>query len=94
MGDLLGFLTDKEFSIPLGQVVIFVLLNSLFILFGKYKLGLLLSYCFVFYWGFIFNLKYFVNILGATTIGMPLYIFFGIMMLVLAIIGFFAEEKD
>jgi hypothetical protein len=78
----------------LGEVIIFVLINSFCILFAKYKLGLLVSYCFVFYWGFIANLKYFIDILGNTTYGMLAYIFFGIMMLVLAIVGFFTEARE
>ncbi|GAB4389757.1 MAG: hypothetical protein Kow0025_17140 [Thermodesulfovibrionales bacterium] len=91
---VIDFLSDKQFSIPLGEVIIFVILNSLCILFGKYKLGLLLSYCFVFYWGFVANLRYFVNILGDTSYGMIGYIFFGIAMLLLAIVGFFTEAKE
>lgn len=91
---MIDLLTNKEFAVPLGEVIIFVLVNSFCILFGKYKLGLLVSYCFVFYWGFIFNLKYFINLLGGTTYGMLAYIFFGVMMLVLAIVGFFIESKE
>lgn len=63
------FFSDKEFAIPLGQVVIFVIINSFCLLFGKYKMGLLISYCFVMYWGFIFNQSYFINILGKTSWG-------------------------
>lgn len=88
------FLNDKNFSVPLGQLVVFVVINSFCLLFGRYKLGLLLTYCFVFYWGFLFNKDYFVDMLGNTTWGLYIYAISGIAMSVTAIIGFFQESKD
>lgn len=88
------FLNDKNFSVPLGQLVVFVVINSFCLLFGKYKLGLLLTYCFVFYWGFLFNKDYFVDMLGNTTWGLYIYAISGIAMSVTAIVGFFQESKD
>ncbi len=88
------FLNDKNFSVPLGQLVVFVVINSFCLLFGRYKLGLLLTYCFVFYWGFLFNKDYFVDMLGNTTWGLYIYAISGIAMSVTAIVGFFQESKD
>ncbi|MEW6739522.1 MAG: hypothetical protein ACOYU2_01015 [Nitrospirota bacterium] len=87
------FFSDKEFAIPLGQVVIFVIINSFCLLFGKHKMGLLISYCFVMYWGFIFNQTYFINILGKTSWGLTVYIFAGVVMFITIIIGYF-QHKD
>jgi hypothetical protein len=94
LSSILEFLSSKELSVPLGQVILFVLVNSLCLLYGRYKLGLLVSYCFVLYWGFIFNFKYFTDLLGNTTFGMPIYVFSGVVMLVLVVIGFFVGDKD
>ena len=88
------FLNDKNFSVPLGQLVVFVAINSFCLLFGRYKLGLLLTYCFVFYWGFLFNKDYFVDMLGNTTWGLYIYAISGIAMSITAIVGFFQESKD
>lgn len=88
------FLNDKNFSVPLGQLVVFVVINSFCLLFGRYKLGLLLTYCFVFYWGFLFNKDYFVDMLGNTTWGLYIYAISGIAMSVTAMVGFFRESKD
>lgn len=88
------FLNDKNFSVPLGQLVVFVVINSFCLLFGRYKLGLLLTYCFVFYWGFLFNKDYFVDMLGNTTWGLYIYAISGIAMSVTAMVGFFQESKD
>jgi uncharacterized membrane protein len=91
--NILDFFSDKEFAIPLGQVVIFVIINSFCLLFGRHKTGLLISYCFVMYWGFIFNQSYFIDILGKTSWGLPLYIFAGVVMFITIIIGYF-QHKD
>lgn len=90
---LYEFMTDHSFSIPLGQVVLYVVLMSIFILSAMHKTGLLVSYGFVLYWGYVFNSRYFMELLGETTIGIPIYIMTGVTMALLAIIGFFLEER-
>jgi len=90
---LLEFISDKEMSVPLGQVILFVVLNSVSILMGRYRMGLLISYCFVIYWGFVANNEYFVDMLGNTHWGLTVYIFSGVIMLILFILGFFRENK-
>ena len=86
-----AFLTDKSMSVPLGQVLLFALLLTLCMLFGRHKLGLLVSYAFVFFWGFIFNRNYFIDLLGNTSIGLYTYTLFGFFMAVLAVIGMFKK---
>ncbi len=89
----LGFLSGKEFAIPLWEVVLLVLLNSACLLLGKHKLGLVISYLFVFYWGFIFNRGYFTDLFGNMTWGLYLYGISGILMVVVAVFGFFIRAK-
>jgi len=84
---LTAFLSDKTMSVPMGQAMIFVVLICICMLLGRFRLGLLVSYMFVYYWGFILNRSYFVDILGNTTIGMYAYTLSGFLMLILAIIG-------
>ncbi|QPJ64723.1 MAG: hypothetical protein G3M78_04690 [Candidatus Nitrohelix vancouverensis] len=84
---LTAFLADKTMSVPMGQALIFVILICLCMLFMRFRLGLLISYMFVYYWGFVFNRSYFVDILGDTTTGLYLYTFSGFIMLALAAVG-------
>lgn len=86
-----AFLADKSLSVPLGQVLLFAFLLTLCMLFGRHKLGLMVSYSFVFYWGFIFNRNYFIDLLGNTTAGLYTYTVFGFFMAVLAIAGMFKK---
>ena len=85
---ILGFLSENEFSVPASQVSLLIFMNSFCLLMGKHKLGLLVSYTFVFYWGFIFNRVHFVTLLGETTIGLYLYAIFGLFMLFTILFGF------
>ena len=87
------FLSDNSLCVPLGQVVFFILLISGCLLVHKHKLGLLIAYCFVFYWGFVFNSDFFIDLLGGTSQGLYSYTFFGVFMVVMCIIGFFTEKK-
>ncbi len=89
-----SFFSGKEFAIPLWEVIVFVLVISLCLLFGRNRLGLIISYSFVFYWGFISNMTHFSNMLSHNSWGMPLYIFSGFLMFIVAITGFFVESKD
>lgn len=93
INNLLEFISDKELAVPLGQVIFFMALNSVAILLGRFKLGLLISYCFVMYWGFIANGKYFFDMLGNTHWGLTVYIFSGLIMFVLFVLSFFRESK-
>lgn len=86
-----AFLADKTLSVPLSQVMLFSLIITLCMLFGRHKLGLLVSYAFVFYWGFIFNRSYFIDMLGNNTMGLYAYTIFGFGMAVLAIVGMFQK---
>jgi hypothetical protein len=88
------FFSGNEFTVPLWEVIAFVLFISACLLFGRHRLGLLGTYCFVFFWGFIFNLNKFVDTLGSSTWGVPVYALSGVFMLLIAIIGFFAQNSD
>jgi hypothetical protein len=89
-----SFLSEKEFAIPLWEVIVFVIVISLCLLFGRNRLGLIISYSFVFYWGFVSNMTHFSEMLSHNSWGMPLYIFSGFLMFIVAITGFFVESKD
>lgn len=62
-------------------------------LFGRHKLGLMVSYAFVFFWGFIFNREYFIDLLGNTSSGLYIYALFGFGMAILAIFGMFQGDR-
>jgi hypothetical protein len=94
MSSLQEILIGEQFSVPLWEVVIFVLINSICLLMGRMKMGLLISYSFIFYWGFILNMNHFSSVLNETTWGMTIYAFAGFLMFLVALISFFIEGRD
>ena len=94
MNGLHDFFSGREFSIPLLEVVAFIFFNSFCLLFARYKLGLIVTYCFVFYWGFIFNLNYFIDSLKTFAWGMPIYVLCGVLMLIIAITSFMVQSRE
>ncbi len=90
MGD--DFLSTNEFSIPLGQIVAYVFFNTICFFLRRYKLGLMISFAFVFYWGFLHASANFVDEMGKPTLGLFLYLASGLMMAISVLVGFFREE--
>lgn len=90
----LEFLSGKEFAIPLSEVALLVMINSICLLLGKHRMGLMVTYFFVFYWGFVFNKPYFVDLLGQMTWGLVAYAVLGILMAVVVIAAFFIRSKE
>jgi hypothetical protein len=86
------FFSDKSLSVPLSQVMLFAFIITLCMLFGRHKMGLLVSYAFVFYWGFIFNRPYFIDMFGNSTMGLYAYTICGFGMAVLSIVGMFQKR--
>lgn len=80
-----GFLSKMDFTVPLGQVMIFALLTSLCLIVGKHKMGLIAAYGFLFYWVFILNQGFFMKQLENTAGGVYVY---GAMGMVMALVGF------
>jgi len=94
MDNIIEFISDQRFSVPLGQVVIFVVVNSVCLLTGRHKLGLIISYLFVFYWGYFYNREHLTDALGNTTWGLILYVIAGMLMIIMVILGFFKSSRD
>jgi len=92
MERIFAFFSDSNLIIPLAQVTAYMFICAFCFLFRKHKLGLIISYCFVFYWGFIFGGEYFVNQQGENL--MELYVYFacGLTTAILALISFFQTE--
>jgi hypothetical protein len=91
---LLQFLSGKDFSVPLWEIALLVLINSICLLLGRHRLGLIVAYFFVFYWGFIFNSRYFLNMLGDLTWGLYIYVVLGIVMAIIFLIGLFVKTRS
>lgn len=89
---LVVFVTSTSLSIPLAQVVAYIVLVTLALFFHKYKFGLLISYVFVFFWGYVLHFEFFmVTLQGSHWWALPLFFLSGFFVFVLAVVKFFSE---
>ena len=91
---VLEFLTTKNISIPVVQMVLFIVVISISMLANKIKFGLIATYAFVFYWGFVFNREFFILAAGDTSWGLYAYAFFGFGLAVMALVAFISQPHD
>lgn len=94
LSTLYQFFSGKEFVIPLWEFVVYVAVTSVFLLLGKHRAGLIIAYCGIFYWAFILNYHYFLNMLKNTSYGFILYVMLGCIMIVMTVVGFLREQKN
>ncbi len=91
---IIEFFTGKEFSVPLWEVALLVVINSICLLLGRHRLGLIVTYFFVFYWGFILNRGLFTDMLGNMTCGLYLYGSSGIALGAVFLVSFFVRPQN
>jgi len=86
-------LLSINLSIPMIQIALLLLISTLALLFGRIKLSLILNYCFILYWVYILNMDA-VRESGQAVIDKftVLYFGFGFVILMLALVGFFAHH--
>ncbi len=87
-------LYSTELAIPLYQVGLLLVLSTLGLLFGRVKLALLINFIFTIYWGYWLNRE---QVVGT---GIPeidtftiFYFGFGLLIVILVLIGFMLESN-
>lgn len=85
-------LESKELIVPLWQMLIYVGVITLCLLLRRLNLSLVTSYIFSFYWGYLYNW----GVISISSQQMDqysiVYIAFGAMLLILALISFMTHE--
>ena len=89
-----GFLGDTTFSVPLAQVVLFVGIIAFCLLLGRHRLGLVITLCFVFFWSFVLNFRFFMYVLNDVAWGPQIYFLSGLLLFALIILGLFVQRTD
>ncbi len=91
--DLIHFLQKATLVIPLFQVGLLLLLGTLSLLMGWLRLALLINLTFALYWGYLVNREQLGPAIGRMDyLSVTLYFGFGIVIIVLALIGFFSHQ--
>ena len=86
---------STELAVPFFQIIIFLLFSTLLLLFGKVRMALLINYVFTFHWAYLFNrdrlMELGLNEFDHYTL---IYFLFGIMIIILAILGFIVQKNN
>lgn len=86
------YLQSMELTIPAGQMILFIGLISVCFLLTRYKLGLSVTFCFTFYWGFIQNKDVFFADMEGSSPFLAFYFFSGFLLLLFALYAFVGED--
>ncbi len=81
-----------ELSIPITQMIIFVGVTAFCFLFSRFKLGLSITFCFTFYWGFVYNKDAFFSSFDGSGQFLAYYFFSGLLLILFALFSFVTEE--
>jgi hypothetical protein len=84
----LDFFTDTKIVIPITQIILFLSISTLALLFGRAKLALLVNYLFALYWGYLCNLELYTELFQEAEYMVYIYFGFGIAVAVMAMVGF------
>jgi len=86
------FFCSTELAVPLSQMSLLLVFSTLALLFGRIKLALIINYVFTLYWGYGFNReRLFVSGIDKFDYFTPLYFGFGLLIVILALIGFLSN---
>ena len=85
-------LHEMQLTIPVAHMAFFVALLSFCLLFARYKLGLSITFCFTFYWGFIYNKDVFFSSFEGSSPFLFIYFFSGFLLILFALFSFVSED--
>lgn len=87
-------ITSTQLAVPTFQLVLLLLLSTLALLIGRLRLALLITYCFILYWGYILNMDLFI---GSEAVKMSiytvLYFGFGVLVVLLVLLGLITHRS-
>lgn len=86
--------TSAQLTIPMIQVVLLLALSTGALLLGRFRLALLINYCFTLYWGYVANMGLFTAKEVSKLNGYSfIYFSFGIVVVLLAMIGLITHRE-
>lgn len=88
----IDFFLETEIVIPITQIVLFLSISTLALLFGRVKLALMINYLFALYWGYLVNMELYTDLFQQMEYVLYLYFGFGLVIALLAAVGFVLQR--
>ncbi|MBU0483551.1 MAG: hypothetical protein KKB30_03450 [Proteobacteria bacterium] len=92
--EMSGFFVDKELVIPAAQMVYYVIIINLLMLFQRYRTCFLISLSFALYWLCVLNEKTFISAVGDFSGMGYFYLGGGMFVLMIAMFFFFTQSAS
>ena len=91
--DPVNIVSSVEIGVPLYLVISYVAIISVCLLLNRVRLGLAVSFLFVFYIGYFYNRTLILKTIEGSIIGTGIYAGLGITIIILALASFFLSNK-
>jgi hypothetical protein len=91
--DFVGILSAVEIRVPIYVGICYLAVISVCVLLSRIKVGLALSFFFVFYVGYLHNRTLLVEAMKGSIIGIGIYASLGFVILIFAILSLFSSPK-
>ncbi len=91
--DLMDMLSATEMKVPIYMVLCYIGVLSFCVLLGRIRMGLALSFLFVFYIGYLHNRSLIVESMKGSAVGIAIYAALGLTLIVLAVAALFSSPK-
>ncbi len=83
-----------ELAVPLLQVIMLLVWNTICLFLGKLRLALMINYVFVLFWGYVYNCDLFLSSGPNGASYVFIYASFGLVVCILAMVGFISQMKS
>lgn len=87
------FFRATELVVPLAQMLLLLMLSTICLFLRRIKLGLLVNYIFVLYWGFLCNQDFLARYTSRSLLLTIIYFGLGMALIIIAVISFFCEGR-
>lgn len=87
-------ITGTTFSASIIQVIVLITVIGMFLVWGKYRLGILTAYVYCLYWTFISQRMILSEVFGNDRMSLFVFVFMGFSLAVLGIFSLFQERNN
>ena len=91
--DPIDMLSTVNLGVPLYMVIAFLAIISICLLLTRIKLGLAITFLFVFYIGYFYNKMLLLKAIKGSALGTIIYVSLGLAIVILAVISFMSSNK-
>ncbi|MDY6952445.1 MAG: hypothetical protein SWE60_13105 [Thermodesulfobacteriota bacterium] len=83
---------QAEIAVPMTQIALLLILNSVFLLLRRIELGLLTNYIFALYWGYLYAHDHLLRLVGNRESFLMIYFGIGVGILGIALLVFLFKK--